>query len=71
MGMVLVYTIDLASDVIHSSVDQSASSILWPWVRIPSTTSTLFQFVIEVLCEKDEINKKRSGHALIKKVSDA
>ena len=43
----------------HSSVVSSAPTILLPRVWIPSTPSTLFQFVIDLWCEKDENKWKR------------
>ena len=48
----------------HRSVDPSASTILQPRVRIPSTTSMLFKIVFELSCEKyEKINKKRPSLA--------
>ena len=44
----------------HCSVDPSLPSNLRPHVRIPSATSTLFLFVAELCCEKDENKQKRS-----------
>ena len=43
----------------HSSVVSSAPTILRPRVRIPSTPSMLFQFVIDLWCKKDENKRKR------------
>ena len=43
----------------HSSMVSSAPTILWPLVRIPRTPSTLFQFVIDLWCEKEENKQKR------------
>ena len=43
----------------HSSMVSSAPTILRPWVRIPSTPSMLFQFVIDLWCGKDENKRKR------------
>ena len=45
----------------HSSVVSSAPTILRPRVRIPSTPSMLFQFVIDFWCEKDKNKWKRGG----------
>ena len=54
----------------HSTVVLSAPSILWPQVRIPSTPSMLFQFimvkietVIVIAMKKDEnkLNRGRDG----------
>ena len=50
----------------QSSLDPSTRTILWPRVRIPSATYTLFQFIFELLCEKNE-NKKRPGLGLFEK----
>ena len=44
-------------------VVSSAPAILRPQVRIPSTPSTLFQFVIDLWCEKDK-NKRKRGRDL-------
>ena len=55
----------------HSSVDSSASSILLPQVRVPSTPTTLKSFTVKFVlylsmhCEKNKINKKRLGFARI------
>ena len=43
----------------HSSVVSSVPTILQPQVWIPSTPTMLFQFVIELWCEKDK-NKRKS-----------
>ena len=43
------------------AVDPSRSTILQPWVQIPSTKSTLFSFEIELWCEKDEHKQKEAG----------
>ena len=43
----------------HSSVVSSAPTILRPRVRIPSTPSMLFQFVLKLLQEKNENKQKR------------
>ena len=45
----------------HSSLDLSAPTILQPKVQIPSTTSTLFQNIFELWCEKDESKQKEAG----------
>ena len=46
----------------HSSVDLSATSILPPRVRVPSTRSTFLSIYIWIgSCGKDENNKKRPG----------
>ena len=48
----------------HSSVDSSLPTILRPWVRFPSTPSTLFQFVLLKLLlrlEKNENKQKGAG----------
>ena len=46
----------------HSSVVSSAPTILRLWVRIPSTPSTLFQFVLlRLQHEKDENKQKKAG----------
>ena len=46
----------------HSSVVSSAPTILRLWVRIPSTPSTLFQFVLlRLQHEKDENKQKEAG----------
>ena len=44
----------------HSSVDLSPPTIMWARVRIPCTASTLFQFLFEVWCEKDENKQKQA-----------
>ena len=38
-----------------------SGAFLWPWVRIPSTNPTLFQFVADLWYEKDENKQKRPG----------
>ena len=53
----------------HSSVESLAPAILWPRVRIPSTTSKLFAIYIAeiILCrlnwnvKRTKINKKEAG----------
>ena len=47
----------------HSSMVLSAPTILRrPWVRIPSTPSTLFQFVLlKLYREKNENKQKEAG----------
>ena len=54
----------------HSSVVSSASTILWPRVRIPSTPSTLFFNLCYWNCieKMTKINKKRPGLAHLKKI---
>ena len=55
----------------HSSVDSSALSVLSPQVLVPSTPSTLFQFILFKLyichlnwnMKRTKINKKRPGLA--------
>ena len=49
----------------HSSVVLSAPTILWPWVRIPSTPSNLLSVCIICNCneKRTKINKKRLGLA--------
>ena len=44
----------------HSSVDPSVPTIMQPWVRSPSTTSTLFQFVFESWWENDKNKQKEA-----------
>ena len=48
----------------HSSVDSSAATILPPWVRVPSTSSTILSFIVKFVlylsCEKNE-NKQKYG----------
>ena len=45
----------------HSSVNLSATTILPPQARVPSTPSTLLSFIVKFVlylsCEKNEINK--------------
>ena len=43
----------------QTNVVSSGPTNLRPQVRIPSTPSTLFQFVIDLWCEKDENKRKR------------
>ena len=43
----------------HSSAVLSAPTILRPWVRIPSTPSMLFQFVLLKLYRENNENKKQ------------
>ena len=51
----------------HSSVDSCAPSILPPWVRVPSTPSTLLSIYIWIAsCGKDKKNKMRPGLAHFK-----
>ena len=45
----------------HSSVVSSAPTILWPQVQIPSTLSTLFQFVLLKLYRKNDENKQKEA----------
>ena len=48
----------------HSSVDLSVPTILAPRVRVPSTPSTLFSFIVFVLYlsrEKNENKQKEAG----------
>ena len=54
----------------HSSVVSSAPTILQPRVRIPSTPSMLFQFVLLKLYRENNENKQKEagiGPFLIKK----
>ena len=56
-------------------VDSSVPSILLPWVRVPSTPSTLFSTYIaqivclsfELECEKNENKQKEAGNGPFKK----
>ena len=48
----------------HSLVDSSAPTILLPWVRVPSTPSTLLSFLVFVVylpCENNENKQKDVG----------
>ena len=51
----------------HSSVISSAPTSLQPRVRIPSTQSTLFQYVVHFETVRMKINKKRPEFAHIYK----
>ena len=52
-----------------SSVDPSVPSILQPWVRILSKTSTLFQIILYLLLDwiKNEKEENKQGVARLKK----
>ena len=45
----------------HSSVVSSLPTILWPQVRIPSTPSLLYQFVLLKLKLDQDENKQKRG----------
>ena len=45
----------------HSLVDSSAHSIMQPWVRVPSTPSTIYQFILICAIRKDENKRKEAG----------
>ena len=47
----------------HSSVDLSAPTILLPRVRIPSTPTTLFSFIVFVLYLSFENNENKQKEA--------
>ena len=53
-----------------NSVDSSAPSIMPPWVRVPSTPSTLYHFKSNLcyicLVKRTKISKKRPGLAHLK-----
>ena len=52
-------------------MDSSAPTILLPRVRVPSTPSTLFSFIVFVLylsCEKNENKQKGAGFGPFKKI---
>ena len=46
-------------DVRHSSVDPFVPTFMHPWVRIPNTTLTLFQFIFDLRFEKTKVSIKR------------
>ena len=57
---------------LHSSVDLSAPTILLPQIRVPSTPSTLFSFIVFVQylsCEKNENKQKEAGFGPFKKIN--
>ena len=57
----------------HSSMDLSAPTILPPWVRVPSTPSTLLSIIVFVQClscEKNKNKQKEAGFGTFKKHND-
>ena len=44
----------------HSSVDPFVPTFMYPWVRIPNTTLTLFQFIFDLRFEKNKSKYKEA-----------
>lgn len=56
-------------EISHSSVDPSATTIMWPWVWISSMTSTLFQIIwLKLLMECENKQKGRDWPLIIQTI---